>query len=48
VTGDWIKLHNEELRNLYSSTNISRMINKEGCFSYFSRRRHLSKNEIKS
>jgi hypothetical protein len=26
VTGDWRKLHNEELRNLYSSPNISRMI----------------------
>jgi hypothetical protein len=22
VTGDWRKLHNEELHNLYSSTNI--------------------------
>jgi hypothetical protein len=26
VTGDWRKLHNEELHNLYSSPNISRMI----------------------
>jgi hypothetical protein len=26
VTGDWRKLHNEELHNLYSSTNIIRMI----------------------
>jgi hypothetical protein len=26
VTGDWRKLHNEELRNLYSSSNIIRMI----------------------
>jgi hypothetical protein len=26
VTGDWIKLHNEELHNLYSSPNIIRMI----------------------
>jgi hypothetical protein len=26
VTGDWRKLHNEELQNLYSSTNIIRMI----------------------
>jgi hypothetical protein len=26
VTGDWRKLHNEELRNLYSSLNIIRMI----------------------
>jgi hypothetical protein len=26
VTGDWRKLHNEELLNLYSSTNIIKMI----------------------
>jgi hypothetical protein len=26
VTRDWRKLHNEELRNLYSSPNIMRMI----------------------
>jgi hypothetical protein len=26
VTGDWRKLHNEELHNLYSSENIIRMI----------------------
>jgi hypothetical protein len=26
VTGDWIKLHNEELHNLYSSPNRIRMI----------------------
>jgi hypothetical protein len=26
VTGDWRKLHNEELHNLYSSPKISRMI----------------------
>jgi hypothetical protein len=26
VTGDWKKLHNEELRNLYCSPNIIRMI----------------------
>jgi hypothetical protein len=26
VTGDWRKLHNDELRNLYSSPNIIRMI----------------------
>jgi hypothetical protein len=26
VTGDWRKLHNEELNNLYSSPNIIRMI----------------------
>jgi hypothetical protein len=26
VTGDWMKLHNDELHNLYSSPNIIRMI----------------------
>jgi hypothetical protein len=26
VTGDWRKRHNEELHNLYSSPNISRII----------------------
>jgi hypothetical protein len=26
VTGDWRKLHNEELNNFYSSPNIIRMI----------------------
>jgi hypothetical protein len=26
VTGDWRKLHNEKLHNLYSSPNIIRMI----------------------
>jgi hypothetical protein len=26
VTGDWIKLHNEELHNLYSASNIIQMI----------------------
>jgi hypothetical protein len=26
VTGNWRKLHNEELHNLYSSSNIIRMI----------------------
>jgi hypothetical protein len=26
VTGDWRKLHNEELRNLYSSPNIIRLM----------------------
>jgi hypothetical protein len=26
VTGDWRKLHNEELHNLYSSPNIFKMI----------------------
>jgi hypothetical protein len=27
MTGDWRKLHNEELHNLYSSPNIIKMIN---------------------
>jgi hypothetical protein len=27
VTGDWRKLHNEELHNFYSSPNIIRIIN---------------------
>jgi hypothetical protein len=26
VTGEWIKLHNEELRDLYCSPNIVRVI----------------------
>jgi hypothetical protein len=26
VTGGWRKMHNEELHNLYSSPNITRMI----------------------
>jgi hypothetical protein len=26
MTGDWRKLYNEELHNLYSSLNITRMI----------------------
>jgi hypothetical protein len=26
MTGEWRKLHNEELRNLYSSTSIIRII----------------------
>jgi hypothetical protein len=26
VTGEWRKLHNEEVHNLYSSPNIIRMI----------------------
>jgi hypothetical protein len=28
-TGEWRKLHNEELHNLYSSPNIMRVINRE-------------------
>jgi hypothetical protein len=30
VTGDWRKLHNEEIHNLYSSPNIIRMIKSRG------------------
>jgi hypothetical protein len=30
VTGDWRKLHNEELDKLYSSPNIIRMIKSRG------------------
>jgi hypothetical protein len=30
VTGDWRKLHNEELHNLYSSPNIISMIKSKG------------------
>jgi hypothetical protein len=30
VTGDWRKMHNEELHNLYSSPNIIRMIKSRG------------------
>ena len=26
ITGEWRKLHNEELNNLYSSPNIARVI----------------------
>jgi hypothetical protein len=29
VTGGWIKLHNEELHNLYSSLSIIRIIKSE-------------------
>ena len=29
VTGEWRKLHNEELNDLYSSPNIVRAINRE-------------------
>jgi hypothetical protein len=30
VTGEWRKLHNGELRNLYSSTDIIRQIKSRG------------------
>jgi hypothetical protein len=30
ITGGWRKLHNEELRNFYSSPNIIRMIKSRG------------------
>jgi hypothetical protein len=30
VTGEWRKLHNEELRDLYSSPSISRIIKTRG------------------
>jgi hypothetical protein len=30
LTGDWRKLHNEELHKLYSSPNIIRMIKSRG------------------
>jgi uncharacterized membrane protein len=30
VTGDWRKLHNEELHNLYISANVIRMISERG------------------
>ena len=29
VTGEWMRLHNEELNDLYSSPNIVRVINQE-------------------
>ena len=29
VTGKWLRVYNEELNNLYSSTNIVRVINRE-------------------
>jgi hypothetical protein len=31
VTSGWRKLHNEELRDLYSSPSANRMINQGGC-----------------
>ena len=30
VTGEWRKLHNEELRNLYSLPNIVRVVKSRG------------------
>jgi hypothetical protein len=30
VTGDWRKLHDEELRNLYASPDIIRFLNQRG------------------
>jgi hypothetical protein len=30
VTGDWKKLHNEELHNIHSLSNINRMISQGG------------------
>jgi hypothetical protein len=30
MTGEWRKLHNEELRDLYSSPSIIRVINRGG------------------
>jgi hypothetical protein len=39
VTGDWRKLHNEELHNLYSSPSIIRMIK--------SRRMRLTKHLVR-
>jgi hypothetical protein len=30
ATGEWRRLHNEELNDLYSSPNIIRVINREG------------------
>jgi hypothetical protein len=29
VTGEWRKLHNEELNDLYSSPNIVRVVNRD-------------------
>jgi uncharacterized membrane protein len=31
VTGDWKKLHNEELHNFYSSLSIITIIKSNGC-----------------
>jgi hypothetical protein len=38
VTGDWRKLHNEELHNLYSSPNIIRIMRWEGHVARMRRR----------
>jgi hypothetical protein len=37
VTGDWRKLHNEELHNLYSSPNIIRMRRRRRWAGYVAR-----------
>jgi hypothetical protein len=39
MTGDWRKLHNEELHNLYSPPNIIRMIKSRrmGCAGHVAR-----------
>jgi hypothetical protein len=37
VTGDWRKLHNEELHNLYFSPNIIRMFRITGFLDFFHR-----------
>jgi len=45
VTGEWRKLHNEELSNLYSSTNIIRVIEKNemdgACSAYGEEERRI-------
>jgi hypothetical protein len=43
VTKEWIRLHNEELYDLYSSQNITRLCveDKRGDYRVSERRRHL-------